>query len=284
MVFTNAGETISYKNTKTENQFDVLFGVTLWSLILSIPSLALFLIPGSGTLFSGFDLKDLGFIALATVLAISSICLWSIASRHLPMSIAEGVSEIYIAFLTFFSWLFFGGRLTIWHIVLIVIVVVACLLLAFIQNRNNNVKSYNFKRGFLFLAFWVVVYIIRGLIPGALANSGMNGVTYNLLLNLMMFIIVLIVMIIKKRLNLKTIFTVLKDPWLFVIGLCRTSSQISLVYLALKMNLGVVDAVSVFGIVLIMLYERLIMKEKISWQSYIILVFIAIATAMLMVI
>lgn len=284
MILTNAGETISYKNTKVKNGLDILFGVSFWSLFLSILSLPLSLCIGSGQLFENFNWINFGLISFGTVLALLSITFWAKASNDMPMSIAEGVSEIYIAFLTFFSWLLFGGVLTIWHIVLIAVVVLSCLFLAFIQNKQNGKqKNYNYKRGFIFLAFWVIVYIIRGLIPGALADAGMNGIAYNFILNLLMFIVVLIIVLVKKRGSFVGLKETLKDPWLFIIGLCRTASQISLLQLAFTMNLGVVDAVSVFGIVLIMLYERFIMKEKISWQSYILLIFIAVATAALVV-
>ncbi len=282
MIFSNAGETIGYKNTKCQSQLDVLYGVTLWSFILSIPTLAIFLLIKSDGLFENLSWVNFAFIVIATILTISSIALWASASKHLPMSIAEGVSEIYIAFLTFFSWLLFGGKLNAWHIVLISIVVIACLVLAFIQNKGTKcAKSYNYKLGFIFLAVWVVLSIVKGLVPGALANNGMNGIAYNFILNAVMFFAVFIFIAFRRKAIFKVTKLVLRDPWLFVIGLCRIASQISLIYLALKMNLGIVEAVSVFGIVIIMLYERLIMKEKISIASYIILLIIAFATAVL---
>ncbi len=280
MIFCNAGETIGYKNTKNQNQGDVLYGVTLWSFILSLPTLIVYAIVSENSFFGNFDLFNFLFILLSACLTIASIITWSTASKHLPMSIAEGVSEIYIAFLTFFSWLFFGGRLTYWHIILIAVVVIACLVLAFIQNKGEKNVNYNYKLGFIFLAVWVTLSIIRGLIPSAVAHEGVNGIAYNFMLSSIMLFSSLIFVLSKKKF-VKTTIAVLKDPWLFVVGLCRTVSQISLIYLALKMNLGIVEAVSVFGIVIIMLYERLIMKEKISIASYIILLIIAVATAVL---
>ncbi len=282
MIFCNAGETIGYKNTKNQNQIDILYGVTLWSFLLSLPPLIIFAIFGKTPLFANFNFTVLAFVLLSAVFTIASIVTWASASKHLPMSIAEGVSEIYIAFLTFFSWLIFGGKLSYWHIILIALVVVACFVLAFIQNKGEGGgdKKYNYKFGFIFLSVWVVLSVIKGLIPGAVANDGMNGIVYNFILSTMMLLASLVIILSKRKFK-KTTLAVLKDPWLFVVGLCRTVSQISLIYLALKMNLGIVEAVSVFGIVIIMLYERIIMKEKISIASYIILIIIAISTAVL---
>lgn len=286
MIFCNAGETIGYKNTKNENQIDILYGVTLWSFLLSIPTLIVFAIASKTSIFGNFDWVGFAFILLSAVITVASIVTWSSASKNLPMSIAEGVSEIYIAFLTFFSWLLFGGELNYLHIILIALVVIACFVLAFIQNKGDGSKKgkYNYKIGFIFLAVWVVLNIIKGLVPAVLAKDGMNGIAYNFILSSVMFLASFIILLTSKKSfkNIaKTTLSVIKDPWLFVVGLCRTASQISLIYLALKMNLGIVEAVSVFGIVLIMLYERLIMKEKISIASYIILLIIAVATAVL---
>ena len=285
MILSNAGETISYKNSKSENQLDILFGVSFWSLLLSSLAMAIFCIVDSESIVAGFHWENWLYILAFSVLGILTIIFWSKASKNLPMSIAEGVSEIYIAFLTFFSWLLFGGKLTIWHIVLILVVVVACFLLAFLQNKNKYAKEkYNYKLGFIFLAVWVIIYIVRGLLPGALASSGMNGIVSNFFLCIVMQIIIIFILLIKKHSIKKATINSLKDPWLFVNGLCRMANQISLMYLAFSMNLGVVEAVSVFGIVLIMLYERFVMKEKISLLSYVILVIIAIATAALVII
>lgn len=312
MIFCNAGETIGYKNTKIQSQIEILYGVTLWSFLLSIPTIIIYSLVGEGQLFGNFNWVSFAFILLSACLTIASIITWASASKNLPMSIAEGVSEIYIAFLTFFSWLLFGGKLNYWHIILIAVVVLACLVLAFIQNKGGGKSKYNLKLGFIFLAVWVVLSIAKGLIPGLVAVDGLNGFAYNFVLACIMLVASVAFIfsknsfashkikryplkrsdgiklgskereeIVSNKKFLKTTISVLKDPWLFVVGFCRTASQISLIYLALKMNLGIVEAVSVFGIVLIMLYERIVMKEKISITSYIILIIIAFATAIL---
>lgn len=280
MILSNAGETISYKNTKVSDSSTVLFGVTFWSLILSLPILFVAGLCGDNLNFDAISMSDVGYLLLVTVMSLFSIVFWAKASQHLPMSIAEGVSEIYIAFLTFFYWLIFGGRLSVWHIILLCLVIFACLLLAYFQN-GKKVAKYNYKIGFFFLSLWVILYIIKGLIPGALAKSGMSGVVYNFVLNLLMFLITFVYMVIKKKNVFKLTKVILKDKWLMIVGICRIANHISLINLALKMNLGIVDAVSVFGLVIITLYERLIMKEKINWKCYILLAIIAVCTALL---
>lgn len=94
------------KTQKSKMGWIFFFGVSFWSLFLSIISLPLSLCIGSGQLFENFNWINFGLISFGTVLALLSITFWAKASNDMPMSIAEGVSEIYIAFLTFFLGFF----------------------------------------------------------------------------------------------------------------------------------------------------------------------------------
>ena len=77
---------------------------------------------------------------------------------------------------------------------------------------------------------------------------------------------------------------VLTDPYLVILGLVRVASQIAIIHLAIVMNLGLIDAIAVLGLVIIMLFERVIMKQKLNKWSYPLLVIIMIATFMLMIV
>ncbi len=300
IILENAGETISYKNTKCNDCIVALFGICLLGLIISSMALAISYLVNGIIIFEGINVISISYIALVSILGILGVVFWFIASKNLPMSIAEGVSEIYIAFLTLLSWVFFGGKLTLLQILLVVIIIIACIVLAFVQSgRKNNLCSsqskitenvlsrkfgYRLNIGFLFLALWVVVAVVKGLIPGVISRIGISNIVYSFLMNIFMMIFACILMLIKKKNFKSAIKVIFKDIWLFVISICRITSQLVILHLALQMNLGIVDAISVLGLIIIMLYERWIMKEKISPCSYLIMFIITIATGMLCII
>ena len=308
MIFANAGETIAYKNTKCKSNFNIMFGVTFWSFFLSLPLLFFYLLYKNDFTFQVTNINLL-FVLLISILSLMTIVCWAKVSQNMPMSIAEGISEIYIAFLTFFCWLIFGGRLTYLHAVIIALVVFLCIALAFLQNRkysqkclikskkllkfnfflgfsikNNKIivkkKNSNYKIGLIFLSVWVVLYVCKSILPRAVAQDNVNGLVYNFLLETMTFLFTIFLSFCKKM-NFRDLFKTCLDKWLFLIGLCKTAAHSVILYLALKMNLGIVEAVSVFGIVIVMLYERFVMKEKLNILSYILLIFIAISTCVL---
>ena len=308
MIFANAGETIAYKNTKCKSNFNIMFGVTFWSFVLSLPLLFFYLLYKSDLPFQIANINLL-FVLSISILSLITIVCWAKVSQNMPMSIAEGVSEIYIAFLTFFCWLIFGGRLTYLHAIIIALVVFLCIALAFLQNKkysqkclikskkllkfnfflgfsikNNKIivkkKNSNYKIGLIFLSVWVVLYVCKSILPRAVAQNNVNGLVYNFLLETMTFLFAIFLSFCKKM-NFRDLFKTCLDKWLFLIGLCKTAAHSVILYLALKMNLGIVEAVSVFGIVIVMLYERFVMKEKLNILSYILLIFIAISTCIL---
>ncbi len=282
MVFTNAGETICYKNTKEKNSFFSCFNITFWSFIFSIIIFVVYAIIDGASIFSNFNWFDILIILGLAVLSIFNIISWHISSNNMPMSIAEGVSEIYIVFLTLFSWLIFGGAITVIQIVMIALVIVSCLGLSFIQKKEET-KDYNLKKGFVFLTLWIIVAVIRGLIPGQLSSTGLHPSIYSLILNFLMLMMSLALIKIKKQ-NIKQSLQSIKDPFCIIIAICRNVGQIIIIYLATQINLGVIDAVSVLGLVLIAIYERFIMKEKLSWISYILLALITIGSFTLMLV
>lgn len=277
VVLSNAGETICYKNSKVQNHTEVLFGVTFWSFLLSLIAFIIFLFAG-GDFFSGLDWVTILYIFLMSILNIFCILTWSITSKNLPMSVAEGVSEIYIAILTFLSWLCFGGNIDVWDISLVLVLVVSCILLAFVQKREK-VKG-NYKIGLIFLTIWVVFAVGKGLLPGIIAGSEVENFSYIFLLNLFIFLEVNLFFLIRRKKYNNFIYTI-RDPYLFGVGLSRVVSQIVVIILALTVNLGIIDAVGVLGLVLIMLYERFIMKNKISLKTIILLIIITLSSGAL---
>lgn len=282
MVLTNAGETICYKNTKEKDSFFSCLNICLWSFILSILVFLVYLGVDGKDIFVNFNWVDVVFILILALLSIFNIISWFVASRNMPMSIAEGVSEIYIAFLTLFSWLFFGGELTILQICMVALVIVSCICLSFFQ-KSNKVNDYNLKKGFFFLVAWIIVAVARGLIPGKLSNSGLHPALYSLILNFFMLLIALILVKVKKQ-NVVKSFRTLKDSFIILISVCRIVGQLVIIYLATIINLGIIDAVSVLGLVIIVLYERIIMKEKISMLSYLFLLLITVGSFILMLV
>ncbi len=280
MVLTNAGETICYKNTKEKNSFFSCFNITFWSFVFSIVVFLIYFIIDGASIFNNFNWVDILIIFGLAALSIFNIISWHISSNNMPMSIAEGVSEIYIAFLTLFSWLIFGGTISIVQIIMIACIIISCISLSFLQKRDCR-KDYNLKKGFIFLTLWIVVAVVRGLIPGQLSSTGLHPSVYSLLLNFLMLTMTTALIKIRKQ-KVKQSFKSIKDPFCIIIAVCRNVGQLIIIYLATQMNLGVIDAVSVLGLVLIAMYERIIMKEKLSWISYILLVLITIGSFTLM--
>ncbi len=274
MVFTNAGETIGYKCTKSCTG-DAAFGVAFWSAIISLPA-------GLGLLFylpakSSANFAEIGFLCLLSVLGVLTVYCWAKASKHLPMSIAEGVSEVYIALLAIVCWIFFGQALNGWQIGLICAILVACLLLAVLEGgKSATEKKCNPKIGFVFLGIWVLISVIKGALPSAVTS--LHPAIYLMVQNYIMLLIC--GACIAKKFP-KTLKNVVTDPWLMVVGFCRVVSQLCVFYLASRMNLGVADAVSVCGLVIIMLFERLATKERINPYCYPILLLLIAATAAL---
>ena len=275
VVLSNAGETICYKNSKVQKHDEVLFGVTFWSFLLSLLAFIIFLFTG-GDFFISLDYVTILYIFLMSILNVFCIISWSITSKNLPMSVAEGVSEIYIAILTFLSWLCFGGEIDIWDISLVLVLVLSCILLAFVQKREK-IKG-NYKIGLIFLTIWVVFAVFKGLLPGFIAGSEMFS--YIFLLNLFIFLEVNLYFLIRRK-KFNNFLPAIRDPYLFGVGLSRVVSQIVVIILALTVNLGIIDAVGVLGLVLIMLYERFIMKNKISLKTIILLIVITLSSGAL---
>lgn len=276
LILTNAGETIGYKGA-TGNAKDVAWGVTFWSVIFSLPvSLALMFFMPHAT--SAINWGQLGLLLIMSLIGVATIYFWAQASKHLPMSIAEGVSEIYIALLAIFCWLFFGKSLNIWQIVLISVVIMLCLILALAQCSPKSSTKYNTKLGFIFLAVWVGLSVIKGALPSAI--TGLSAATFVLGQNAIMLVVCLL---IQNKRALPATKAAAKNPYIMFVALCRVVSQLSIFYLASRINLGLADAISVCGLVLIMLYERFVFKEKINPYCYPILILLIAATAALCV-
>jgi len=281
IILINATETIGFKNSKTNNSLKVLFGMSLFSTIISFPFFLFSLIKGGISIFETFNLYTLFCLIVAATFTFFNIIFWSKICKNMPMSIAEGIADVYIVFLTFFSWLFFGGRLEWYHIILMLTVVISCIVLGFFSKSETN-KKYNYHKGFLFLILWIILAIPRNLIPGVISQTTINPFVYSFLLNLLTFIPAAIIMLHKKQIK-ESSKQIIKDPYLMILGLARTGYELIVLYLATRVNLGIIDAISVAGLILIMLYERIIMKEKINNKAYPILIIILIATTLLLI-
>lgn len=268
-------ETISYKYFK-ENKITVILGVCFFTFAFFGITFFVYSLINSELLLANINFFSLYSTFINAILYMIGILLWILAVKNIYVSIAAPLSNFQIVLTTFFSWLLFADVLSVYEIIILIVLLVACVLLGFETNKQsakkNKIESKKFLIGLMFLTLWIVATVTRNILTKTVILNSLHPVTFQtfkfFFASLVSAVLFLIFNRKKKGEMANQLRTVIKNKWYYFIGIANTVSGIIFLLLIQNHNIGLIQAMANLSSVLIIIYSRLVFKEKISILSY----------------
>ena len=297
MVVAATAEALCWKKNQ-RGPLDTLIGSALWGAIIATPVLLITLLTADDV-FQHVTLAVIGHTLLVNLFTMICIMAWVMVLKNMPISIAKPISLVRLVFLTFFSWLIFGGELGAWQIIMVGLIFVFCSSLGYLQGKDagtSNTMSCtsgplgqcgpscvitckanpDFKKGLLYMGIWVTSLIALEMFAKTVMETGIRSTTYVFVRFWLLFIVVIPLLFIYKNGFKKTKAACL-DKYVIAIGiLWATVSTFFNTLLGQGMNVGIVSAINTASVPLVIIGGVLIFREKVKWYSYI---FIALILA-----
>ncbi|MCL2846227.1 MAG: EamA family transporter [Firmicutes bacterium] len=134
MVIASTAEALLWKKNK-RGPLEAAGGSALWGLVLSAVVFAVTVFIGQDV-FANITWQNIGLIVAVNVFTIICVGSWVMVLRNMPISIASPISLVRLVFLVFFSWLIFGGDLSIWQILVVGLIFIVCAMLGYFSERT----------------------------------------------------------------------------------------------------------------------------------------------------
>lgn len=302
MILASACEALLWKKNK-RGPLDSFVGMALWGFVLGAVVIA-FMPIFEDDIFVNFSWMIIGHTMMVNVFTMICVAAWVMVLRNMPVSIASPISLVRLVFLLFFSWLIFGGDLSIWQILCVVLIFMFCAFLGYFGGRRNGsetslsctcgpldqcaitCKSPNFKKALVYMAIWVASLVALEMFAQSVMVREIHAPTYVFVrfgLLFFMSIPVLIVarLIIKKKRAKEVsdeeieiekpgrVMSIYFDKYLIGIGILWALASTFFNALLQTMNVGVISAINTASVPIVVLGGVFLFREKVNWYSYI---------------
>ena len=213
---------------------------------------------------------DVWLLILArAAITILQIFLWVKGIKYVPVSIADPFSLNNMLFLLGFSWVIFGDALPWWSILLVVIIYVTCFIMGILQHKQEGTtgNAKNYAKGLAWIFLWTVAATGGTLLTRYIAED-INIFTMAFIKSAFVLALCLLLIIVCRQSIVKIFKTVIGDKVQYGIGFFDNINIYFYIPLALVMNLGVLDAITVTATIIVILIGVVFMKEKLRWYIY----------------
>ncbi|MCL2846804.1 MAG: hypothetical protein FWE38_03880 [Firmicutes bacterium] len=284
MVLAFAVENILWKRNRLK-PLTSLIGNAIWRFVFVMSVFLVFLaIMGDGV-FDGLTWGVVGLTFTLHIFGVSAVMLWVKTMQNLCVSIAEPLSLFRIIPLTLLSWVIFGGRLTVWEILLVTLIFLLCGSLGFFQGRTEADKGC-FKKGVCYIALWTCCVVSMDLIINHMSYTGVHPITFSALRAITFLMVASTVFLIFKRGGrITAIKTVLRNKIMIAIGAIFAVHSILFITLLLHIdNVGILTAIGVASVPLVVLWGVVFMRDRLRWYSFVFIAMIVACVAALTII
>ena len=303
MVLASAIEALLWKKNQ-HGPLETMVGSALWGSVIASPIL-IGTIFFYDNIFVGWAWDLIGYTVLVNVFTMICVAAWVMVLRNMPISIANPISLVRLVFLMFFSWLIFGGGLSIWEILLVGGIFFFCAMLGYFQMRGGKNQStlscscgplgqcgpsctpterqvHNYKMGLLYMGVWLVSLVALEMFAKTVMSRDVIATTYVFIRFWLFFVACIPLIFILRRGRLKQTARAVASPYIIGIGiLWAVASALFNTLLGMGMNVGIVSAINTAAVPLVILGGVLIFKERIRWYSYIFIILILASTVTL---
>lgn len=297
ITFGYALESICYKYYEKINLSTTILAVTFWTLLGYLATSVFFVLIDFNLYTQNISFINIVFTAINSVFLLLQMILWVKMIRHLKMSIASPIINFQIIIISILSWLFFNDSLNKTEIVLIILMFVFCILLGFFEGKQKTKPESkdekqktaidkNFFIGIMFAFLWMSTNITRSLLTKNLMISNLNPMAYQTIYYLFAFIFATVFFLIhnkkenNKNLN-DSLQKVFKYKWFKVVLFATLLSGFAHNIIIKNYNIGLISAILSINSIIVIIYGRIVFKEKISKPTYFVLGGILITSALL---
>ena len=201
---------------------------------------------------------------------IAQVFVWVRGIKYVPVSIADPFTMVNMLVLLGLSWLIFSDAVSYLEIVLVIIVFGACLTMGMLQHKQEKTTS-NHKRyiiGMLWISLWVLLSTINTCATRFVAEEGLNIFTFCFLECVFAFPLTLLVIWFCGVSLKETFKKSIGDEIQYGIGVVDNVPTYLWIPLALTMNLGILEAITVLSTVITIIIGVIFMREKLRWYIY----------------
>ena len=272
LVLIAAIEGICWKANR-QSPLDTIFGISVIGVFFA---LAIFGLSFSweDAPFANLTWTTVGWTALINVLVIIRVMAWVKILKYVFLSVADPLSLLWLVFLTFFSWLIFGGSLGGWEIGAVALILVSGMALGFGQRSERGHRNY--KLGLAFLVLWLVAAVTNELLAKQITIEGLAPATYSALRFLIIVPMCLVLYLVLRRNPIKTLKSVCRDKIIIAISFLFAVGTVVYMTLLVGMNVGVLHSILTAATPLVVLMSIFIFKERLRWYNYIFIALILV--------
>lgn len=279
-------QTISAKYQSRFKNTTVMLGVSVWAMLGSLVALVIYGIFNFSTIFVGLTGQNLFLIFVNGTIKIAQIVFWIQAIRHIKLSIIDTLANFQIIIMTAASWILFADIISPLSISLIVLLFLLCILLSASQYSKQpktlpqqlNTQNKSTAVGLLFLLLWILITVGKNLLTKQLGLESVNTFMFQFLQFFVASVVSLVLFLLANKHNITQIKQqlgiALKNRWFKIDSLGYILAENMFFLIITSYNVGLVQALTSLYSVFVIAYSRVVLKEKISWITYIIIAFI----------
>jgi len=301
MVIAGSIEALLWKKNK-HGPLDTMVVSAFWGFVLAAVVLP-FTVIWNDNVFADITGMTILYTVMVNVFTMICVASWVMVLRNMPISIANPISLVRIVFLLFFSWLIFGGSISIWEIVLVAAIFILCSSLGYLQGRKSSPDSIvtaccgplgqcgpsctvpqectqNFTKGIAYMILWVASLVALEMFATAAIHGGIFPPTY-VFIRFGLFFVMSVPLVFIFRSEVSKNPRVMFNRWLVGIGVLWAIASTFFNTLIRTLNVGIVSAMNTATVPIVVLGGVFIFREKIRWYSYII-IFMILACVVLL--
>ncbi|MCL2846553.1 MAG: hypothetical protein FWE38_02570 [Firmicutes bacterium] len=281
LILAMAVEAVLWKKN-SKGPFVSLLGTSFWALVVTVAIWGI----SFAWMDDQFANVTWGFVGWVSVLAlfnIAALAFWVLLMRNLRLSLSQPLSLIKIVAATALSWAIFGDDLGVWEIVLVGTIFGFCVALAYFQGRHEQrERREDYTRGLAFLLCWGIFSVGANLMVRHISGFGVNAITFTGIRYIIVLLMVfMIIGCLYKRRTMATFVSVLRDRIHISIGALIALMSTLWVTLTVGMNVGVLMAIVYAYMPIVIIYSAIVMRERLRWYSYVLIVGLLAATVTL---
>lgn len=264
---------ILYKANK-KPVLQTMFMVDFWAIAFGIIvfGISFFIFDD---LFANFTWTAFGLISLRTLLGAGTFFCFLQALKRMPISIVEPTMVARIFPLLLVGQFVFGDAVALVPLILSITIFVTSFALAYVSRKDceDERAKNNYLGGLMWIAICIALTVPKVTIIRHL-SADIHIIALSIVGFLVSPIVSITALLATKQSPIKVFKELWKDKILMGIAIPDNFWVLFWVPLALSMNIGLLDAVLVSVTALTVVAGVILLKEKVRWQSYILIAII----------